>query len=196
MRINYNKERGIMQPFNYADNKVIHLLSTYISEGYLFPDVIEKDCKFVLVTPKVIHKYKFVWSSLDTKVKCNPFSYTIYVPRHINNDELNTKLSSILYFGFDIFNIIATREVLWYSPWRYFKEFILKSNTNRLSIAKRLKKFFQFLSNANEALIEAYNNYPLHPVNYNDLDAAFIKYQSHIFLASTLFELYHPFELL
>ncbi|MBR1988419.1 MAG: hypothetical protein IKA36_05220, partial [Clostridia bacterium] len=79
-----------MQHFNYADNRAIHLLATYISEGYLFPDVIEKDCKFMLVTPRVIHKYKFIWNSKISKVTLNAFTNTVYIPRHINDRKMNS----------------------------------------------------------------------------------------------------------
>ena len=185
-----------MQQFNYADNRAIHLLATYISEGYLFPDVIEKDCKFMLVTPRVIHQYKFIWNSKISKVTLNVFTNTIYIPRHINDRKINSKLESIIYFGFDIFNILSNRELFYNNLFQYIRLKLRLNKTDVFSINKRLKKFFGFLEEANRSLIKAYNNYPNNPVNFRELDAAFVKYQSHIFLASTLFELYHPFELL
>lgn len=195
MRIKYNNERDIMQPFNYSDKKTMHILSSYISEGYLFPDVMHRDNHFILVTPKVIHEYNFVWSSKATKVTKALFSKTIYVPRHIDNTKCNTKLQSIFYYGFDIFKLISNIELLKHNPIELIKNKFSKK-LDEHSVDKRLKRFFVFISEANEEFIEAYNNYPNNPVKWRSLDKVYIDYQSHIFLVSTLFELYHPFELL
>ena len=185
-----------MIPFNYSDRKAVHILSSYISEGYLFPDVIYRDNHFMLATPKIIHKYNFVWSRSGTKVYKALFSNTIFVPRHIDKKACNTKLESILYYGFDIFNLISKHELLKRHPFSYLTSFLLKKRIDDHIVSRRLKKFFTFLQNANQEFIEAYNDYPNRPVNWKSLDKVFVEYQSHIFLVSTLFELYHPFELL
>ena len=195
MTIKYYKERDIMQPFNYSDKKAIHILSSYISEGYLFPDVIHKDNHFVLATPKIVHGYEFVWCKSGSKVKKALFSKKIYIPRHIDTKTCNTKLESILYHGFDVFRIIANRELLIRNPLEFIKNRFSKKFDEH-AVDKRLKRFFEFLQSANQEFIEAYNDYPNKPVNWKSLDKVFIDYQSHIFLVSTLFELYHPFELL
>lgn len=185
-----------MQPFNYADRRAVHILATYISEGYLFPDVIQKDSTFILVTPKVVHKYNLVWDSGCDKVHYDLFTNTVYIPRHIKNHKVNTRLESILYYGFDLFKVIAYRELFFNHPFTYVMLRFKNNDSNTFAIAKRLKKFFKFLQRANKSLIHAYNNYPNNPVNLKSLDSTLVRYQSHIFLASTLFELYHPSELL
>ena len=65
---------------------------------------------------------------------------------------------------------------------------------NELIVDRRLERFFDFLQQANKELIKAYNEFPNNPMNLKDIDRVFINYQSHIFLVTTLFELYHPFE--
>lgn len=184
-----------MQPFNYSDKKAMHILSSYISEGYLFPDVIHRDNHFILATPRIIHHYEFIWSKSATKVKKAFWSNKIYIPRHIDSTKCNTKLESILYYGFDIFSIIARIELIKHYPLEFIRNRSSKK-FDKHAVDKRLKKFFEFLQSANQEFIEAYNDYPNKPVNWKSLDKVFIDYQSHIFLVSTLFELYHPFELL
>ena len=153
-----------MQEFNYTDKRVLHTLSTYISEGYLFPDIIKKDCKFRLISPKVIHKYKFIWSSSETQVKCKLFSKTIIVPRHIHNKQTNTKLESILHFGFYIFNCIANKEMLKRHPLTFIKLGLLNKKHDRFSINRRLISFFNMLEKANREFISVYNDFQVSAV--------------------------------
>lgn len=182
-----------MRHFDYSDNKVMHILATYISDGYMFPDVIKRDNNYRFISLKTMHKYNFVWDSKHNRVRKKLFSNTIYVPRHIDKTIMNSKLESILYFGANIFKIISEHENI---KQNVFKHIFNKINAHlsELIVDRRLERFFDFLQQANKELIKAYNEFPNNPMNLKDIDRVFINYQSHIFLVTTLFELYHPFE--
>ena len=183
-----------MRPFEYADNRVMLLLSLYISEGYFFPDIFHKDKKFFRVTPRVINRYTFEWDEYSNQVVKEKLHHKIIVPRYIDTTRNNTKLEAILFYGFRVFELLADLEYKAEHPFSYLMMYVFQKR-KITEVDRALLKFFKFLQIANHKFIATYKKCEGSPTFLDEMDDTYILYQSHILLVSSLFELYHPIEI-
>lgn len=179
-----------MEEFTKRDYKALHILATYVKENFIDTNI----CDSLTIDPIDIYNYQIFW---DTSYICHvskkSFSNQILVPRYLSPGYINTKLESLLNFGYEIFKFMDNQKQQNEHWFKYFiNKLFCKDNNNPHTY--ELLKFFRILQAANKQLTLAYAHYPNKPVEWEKVDKVFINHQSHIFLISSLFEMYQPFD--
>ena len=177
-----------MEEFSKTDYKALHILAIYVKENF-----INTHIQNVLTIDTIdIFNYKFFWdNSYVYSIIKKPFSNRILVPRYLSIGCNNTKLESLLYFGYEIFKLIDNQKQKNEHWFKYLINQILCKNNNNENTYELLK-FFRTLQSINKELTLACGDCPDKNIDWNKVDKTCAQHQSHIFLVSSLFEMYRP----